>query len=352
MLLISVLFAELYSRRKNEKYKYLYMLLSTLPFFLVSALRYDVGTDYFYRYVPDFQAFIAGKEVLNLEIGFRLLYWLLSFITKDYAIVFVATSFLIIFPIFYTIFKYSKRPSISILLFFLSSYFFVSLNMVRQFVAIAILFSTVHFLLEKKYKPWLFFVLLATCIHKSSLIFLLPFLLRKKMYLSPAVITVLGVILILFANPLHEVINFLLSFTPFSHYANTVFSKMDLQITPLIVNLCVYVFLYYFYKASDKKKKQQENNDIFFINMQGFAVLCYFLSGTISIFSRVSYFFSIFSILSIANFAYKKFDKKAKILLIILCVIMAGALTKTHLIANSDEVFPYKAIWQRTSERT
>ena len=38
-----------------------------LAFFCVSGLRYDVGTDYFFRYVPNFQTIAQGEEVKSLE---------------------------------------------------------------------------------------------------------------------------------------------------------------------------------------------------------------------------------------------------------------------------------------------
>lgn len=114
MLLISLFFAHLYTKHTKK----IYAFLSMLPFLLISGLRYGIGTDYFYRYAPDFNIIVNGGEVKNLELGFKLLYKLIGFFTNDYAVLFIITSMLVIIPIFYTIFKFSKKPVLSILLFF------------------------------------------------------------------------------------------------------------------------------------------------------------------------------------------------------------------------------------------
>ena len=63
MILIAIAFAYVAQKMesKNKVVYYVMASLSALPFFVVSAFRYDVGTDYFYRYMYDY---LQMKNVL------------------------------------------------------------------------------------------------------------------------------------------------------------------------------------------------------------------------------------------------------------------------------------------------
>lgn len=346
MTIISIIFAELYYYYKNNKLKKVFLFLSIIPFFLISALRYDIGTDYFYRYVPDFLQIASGGTVNNLEIGFQILYKILAFFSENPQIVFIVTSGLIIIPLFLTIFKYSKRPSISILLFFVGAFFFISLNMIRQFLAITILFSSLPLLKEKKYIKWLLTLVLAMCVHKTAIVFGIVLLFTKKFICSPIVLFVIATIVFLFKNELNTLINTILLYTSFSHYAYSQFATMDLQWTPLIINTLIYLYMYYIYK---KQKVNSDNlqNDILLLNIQGFSIFLLLMGGVFSIILRLVYFFTIFQIISLVNFFYKKPETKLKIALIFIIAIMSLGVIKTHFIANNDEVFPYKSIFDK-----
>lgn len=342
MLLISLFFAHLYTKHTKK----IYAFLSMLPFLLISGLRYGIGTDYFYRYAPDFNIIVNGGEVKNLELGFKLLYKLIGFFTNDYAVLFIITSMLVIIPIFYTIFKFSKKPVLSILLFFLTGYFFLSLNMVRQFVSMSILFSTYHFFVQKKYFYWILAIVLAFFIHQSSLIFIIIILFQKHLLFKPVFLFIFSIIILLFSKHLHLLLIFLFSLTPFSHYMSTGYAEIDFNVTLLILNVFSYCFMYYFLMQKSKNLCL-DRKDYLLMNIQGFSVFLILLGGLVSITTRLVYFFSLFQIISIVNFSTYRWKRNNKILLFILCLVMSVGLIKTHVIANNDEVIPYHSIFER-----
>ena len=53
MFIISIFLTIVSQKSKNRISKIIFQILAVLPFIIVSAIRYDVGTDYFVRYVPN-----------------------------------------------------------------------------------------------------------------------------------------------------------------------------------------------------------------------------------------------------------------------------------------------------------
>lgn len=67
MLALSILFAYVSTKVETRKEKIISITLSILPFILVSGIRYDVGTDYLYRYLPNYLIFVHGGFISSLE---------------------------------------------------------------------------------------------------------------------------------------------------------------------------------------------------------------------------------------------------------------------------------------------
>ena len=140
MLIFSIAMLLIAQKFEDKKViKIIAYILSGLSFFIISAIRYDVGTDYFFRYVPDYIKMGQGINVESLEIGYKIIVWICLLITKDYAIIFGVTSAIIIGLTFYTIYKESPYPALSVLIYFGAGFFFHSLNLMRQYLAISVL---------------------------------------------------------------------------------------------------------------------------------------------------------------------------------------------------------------------
>ena len=77
MTCISVLLIYIATKKKSK----VFYLLAILPIFLVSALRYNLGTDYQIRYVRDFNQMAMGIDVETLD-KFRKLN--ISFFFNEY----------------------------------------------------------------------------------------------------------------------------------------------------------------------------------------------------------------------------------------------------------------------------
>ena len=81
---------------KNKKIKVILLILAVIPMLLVSALRYQVGTDYTKRYVENYRMLQKGIDVEDLEIGFKAIDYVCLFFTKDAYLLFIVTSLIIL----------------------------------------------------------------------------------------------------------------------------------------------------------------------------------------------------------------------------------------------------------------
>lgn len=158
--------------------------------FLFSALRFDVGYDYsmYYELIEGNIKFF-DDQINRIEFLPKQLI-LLSHFIGFYQFFFIITSFLITYFFYKTIKKHSLDKTLSTLIFVcFPLFFFMSLSVVRQYVAISLVFFGYRFIKERKFWSYLFLILLATFIHKSAII-ALPiyflfgdFLINKKIIL-------------------------------------------------------------------------------------------------------------------------------------------------------------------------
>ena len=141
MTIISMLFAGYAQNVKEvESLDSTYRILGVmafLPFAVVSALRYQVGTDW-PIYNDYFHSIPAGGKKFT-EPLFNLLNRFLYHFTQNSYILFAVVAVLLLSFMFLTIFQQSEYLTLSILIFVVSGDFFNSQNQIRQMLATAIL---------------------------------------------------------------------------------------------------------------------------------------------------------------------------------------------------------------------
>ncbi|MCI8344425.1 MAG: EpsG family protein [Clostridia bacterium] len=361
MLIISMIFAYIADKNKVKWKKIMFSIISTLPFIFISAFRYDVGTDYMHRNVPDFETLKAGGDVEHLEIGFKLMVRCIANIFKEPQSLFIITTLIIIPIIMYIIFKESKKPILSIFIFFTGCYFFYSLNIVRQYLAIALILVAYKYILDNSYKKFAIMLVLAFSIHYSSIVCIIAVLLRKKIIMKPIFLTILITLILIFSTQFGNILNFVLSRTYYNVYINNTCNFSDLNKSAFILNGVIYILMYmaYKYKLKDEKKI------IFYLNIQGISLLCIAMGSIMSLFMRISFFFSILQIISVPYIVYdtRAFDsiifeiKNKKIILtnkilqltflVIVLTIYTCNIIHNNFINNVGEVVPYKIVFNK-----
>ena len=205
----------------SAKRRWFEILCCAMPLWLLSALRWGVGTDFFYTYLPEFRALqwlrSGGGEVLcrelfapleellalwglpsapeealefflgvlsKCEAGYRALMETAIGLGGNFRLVIIATSSIINVCVFYAIFTQSSDPALAIYLYVATSNYFLGMNIIRQYVAVALGLVAVRFIREKKLLPFLACVAVAALFHTTALL-LLPCYFLCRIRLKP-----------------------------------------------------------------------------------------------------------------------------------------------------------------------
>ena len=162
---------------RSGPYKKLFRWLGLLIAIIVSAFRYNVGKDYFsYRNsIINLDSNYHNSEPLNKAL-FYFSHWI--GLPQFY---FIITTLIIFLLVHSTVKKYSNYYTLSFLIFLSFPLFFAnSLTIIRQFIAMSVIFYSVKYILyERNFFKFLFLVVLASGFHYSAVAAIPIFFLNK-----------------------------------------------------------------------------------------------------------------------------------------------------------------------------
>lgn len=353
MFLLSVAFMHMATKESNHRKRFLLYVLSFLPFFLISGLRYGLGTDYFRRYTYDYTRMYEGEYVKNLEFGFV---WLMkatmAFSPKPF-VMFLVTSLMITGFIFSAIVLESRDKVLSICVFFLLGFFFDSMNIMRQFVAISFIFVGILFLVRRKKLSYAVCVCLAATFHSTALIMLVLLVLDYKVLFSPKIFLPLLLVLVLLNTRLMGALEFLLKNTRYNVYFSGKLFKGEVSYLFILENLCFYLLMYRGYSHGYIRDRRAS----LFLNIQALALLCMCLGSCHMLFIRIALYFSTLQIISVPYYLHhyektfviplgRKHLRVEWIKVFIICCMLV-AFYRTNIQTNVNEVLPYRTIFTK-----
>ncbi len=154
--------------------KEILFFIITCIFICISGLRYNVGADFF-GYYNNFDYYAA--DTLNIfennEIGIRIIAKIAMLIGSSPQIYIFLCSMFTIVLFMLTIKKYSEITVMSLMLYVFLGMFLGSFNAIRQYLAVSIVFFSIRYIFETKWKPWVISICVAFLFHTSA-IFILP----------------------------------------------------------------------------------------------------------------------------------------------------------------------------------
>ncbi len=165
-------------RMKWKWGKAAYCIIAGVALFLVAAVRYDVGHDFFSygKLFIDFRvtsyADIAGTK---LEKGFAIPMKLMTLVFgSNYQMLHVITAFVVALALMIYIYIYSDKPHLSVFCFLTFGIYFNSMNFLRQIIAALIVMYALQYVQKKEFLRYLVLVIFASCFHTSALL-MIPF---------------------------------------------------------------------------------------------------------------------------------------------------------------------------------
>ena len=203
--------------------------LAFLALWLPAALRVDVGVDYsrYQGYRELYRIYALGGELpQGMDVGFVALVRLLAAVGADAQWLFVVTSALVVGLTLRACHRLSDEPAMSVALFLVAGLYLESLNIVRQWIAIACVLNALGWVADDgpcgrrslpRYCAW---VLAGSLFHETCLVWLALWpvfaLLRRRMTGRRALVLLAS--LVLGALVLGELAPKLLEGTRFGRY--------------------------------------------------------------------------------------------------------------------------------------
>lgn len=306
------------SSKHNSPQNIYYLIITILTLIFISGFRVTfIDTDtYRFMYLQ------TGKSIeyalSQTDVGFFLYMLILNYITSNSQLLIFLSAVIVTLLITRTLYIYSSDIRLSLFLYVTSGIFAFSMNGLRQFIAVSIIFASIQLILVKR--KWTFFlvVIIATSFHSSAIIFLpMYFLLQTKVFSYKIVLPLLVVcISLIFADRTIPLLFSFLGDTNYGVYEQTVLAGKDgANIIRVLVEAMPCMLAFFLYLQKNKDIFNNNNLLILLTNMSLYNLMFYLFAMQSWIFARVSIYFSIFNLILIPMLLSEFFDIKNRIFL-------------------------------------
>ncbi len=322
----------LYREYKSFKYFVIIVIIALLPV-IISAIRYDVGTDYLGTYTIDYNLIRNGYRTRNEPLSY-LVYKISILLSDDIQCFFVISSILASGLAFFAIYRLAVNPVYSIALYFFTYQYFTSMNGIRQMIAQVVVFLGLHFLLRKKYIVFCVFVVIGGLFHWSAFLyisFIFLYLIKLNFAKAICALVIVAVLLNLLKNQIYS----LIALTPYLFYLeNDVETEVSLLFA--IVNILLFLVMGMYYNKTNPRYN-------LLMNIQMVMVLLCIIQGIVPLVGRVLQLFSFYRILIIPEVSANIKDKRIRLIFDALNIAFYVAYCfYGAYIKNWDDILPYK----------
>lgn len=302
------------------KYKVLKIPFSFLAIIIPSILggirSPRLGTDNFYFFKPDFSiayysdSFSEASSKLNFDILSEYTFYVVSRFTSDYHWLCFFFSFTSMTLVYITIYRYRKVCKVWLALLV---YFFIfycpMICYARQSIAVSICFFSIYYAEKKKILYFITLILTATLLHASAIIFAIYYplyhylynnnQLRLNRYILISCILGIAVFSFIFILPdtlLNQTISIERAETLSNRYILADANESTNNVYKLMLSLTPPLIL-----ASLHLRKTKNNNLIIYFTFVFYAILITAISFISIKAYRISFYYSLFLILLLAN---------------------------------------------------
>lgn len=348
-LIFSSSFIKFRASHKNSKfsktidykiYSIILFSLAVFPLWFITAFRYDVGTDYFYTYVKYFEHTSYGWKPYEHEILFQLLNNALVSLNLNYVWLFAISGTLILCFLFYYIFKFSPKPLYSIAIFFCSSFFFNSLNNVRQYIAIAI--AIIGFSQKKTLKAFVI-ILIASLFHLTAIVYIPLYIVMNFLFAKPVkktTMVILSLFCILLSPLICLILKKVIAITPYAYFLDSQESGYSLLM--IIVNMIIFIFTLFYYDSKDKTYQKLA----FLQLITAFCCVCSIFFQNEEMWMRIIRITSTFQLVLLPKIVLKEKNQIYRFAIGALFIIIYSIYTiYTVYYQGGLEVFPYQFVF-------
>ena len=296
------------------------------------------------------------KPVTNWEIGYNLLVYISTKITNSYQGVLFATHLLTIGFVYKGLVKLDANFSKAFaMLIFYFMFYASSLNLMRQWIAVAIIFYGFHYIQDGKTKKYLFCVVLAVLFHNSAILGIVIWLIYyffvkfnserelaiggKRLDSNLNNLIIFTIVCVAFLFSISVVANILGSINAvFARYARLYISG-NIQLMPMQIIRRLPIILLLI--INWKKLNSIEKNTPFYYAMVVLDVAISQMGSLTSQSTRMGYFFSVFEIIILAELICRRRRDWKVLYGVVLIMYCAILFYYDNGLMGRSEVVPY-----------
>ena len=173
-------FLEMFNKDIIEKYKYVFAFTCFALLVFQDGFRWETGTDWdpYHNFFEEL-TISEQPEDSEFDIGYVCFTYVIRTLTDNYTVFLTIYAILFYGSFFYLIFKASKYPFTSLLVFYMCTVYYLGMN--RQFMAMMLYAIGLVKMIENKKGIYIFMILLGAFFHKTILIGLIALFINKKL---------------------------------------------------------------------------------------------------------------------------------------------------------------------------
>lgn len=312
------------TRLKEYKPNKFLVFLIIFIMVMVSGLRRGIGDTYTYKQiidtipasVPEF----LSSNVISEDKGFYLIVaFVKQFISTNNQVSIFVFALITLSLLIYFLYKYTDNMLMATFLFITMGCYGVSMNGVRQYVATAILFTTLPLIKKGKFIPYTIIVLLTSTIHASAIIFLPIYFLRyfKGWGFVTYCLLIGGAFLYVTYGVTGPMIANLIGESQYGHYSEALLSNGEGANFIRSLVALVPIALSYLRKDMVNKKLKYGN---LIINLSVLNFIFTLLANKYWIYARFCIYFNVYTILLLCFCMDNIFEKSSSKIIKMLCV--------------------------------
>lgn len=344
---ISAISAEKLQNRIKNKLLY-YMIVLFVPVFIATT-RVDIGTDYM-SYYWYYQQVSEGNVYTSMEFLYKALNYVAHWVFGCYEGVLFLSAALTYSFVLAGLRRIRSDASVGIGMWvFYCFYFSSSLNVMRQLIALSIVFYALILLNEGKMKKSIIFMVIATLFHTTSLIafvFIFVKLLSKSkdcLKKFAIVVAVCSMSVIVGGGYIIRILAGVLPEKYKEYFLSTKTGIISLgfliDIIPTFLIVIIPVIFYVLYCRHDKTYR-------FLCNVGMMSLPILLIGYYVSYFGRIVLYFDIAQIALVGVGIKKASTASSKLLYTVFIVLFYGFyFWYSAMFRGSNEIIPYMSSW-------
>lgn len=316
---------------KQKKIEYFLLCSIGVLLAIISAIRYNVGTDYT-TYLKIYNDTITTVK----EPGYMLINFVARFLNLSAQFPIACYSVATIYFAIKFIMDNSKKPILSILIFYTFTPFFLqTMNVIRQELAIFMFAYAIKFIKESDIKRYFLTIIIAGLFAHLTVLLTIPLYFFLNLDLSKKIrVIMFGVFLII-----GPIVFSLLKYTPYAFYLN--YAKNQDSISPVfVVSILLSLFLYIkTYKISESI--EFKNLCFIYLCFSGLSLINY-NNILFTLLERILWYFLPSILVLVPLYCYKS-EKYKKIKIGIFCTLFIGIfIMSIYINGESNNIVPYQ----------